>query len=72
MKKSILIASLLFIGLASCKKAYVCECVNTYKPTGEEFHLSFGVTANRKSIAEKACKVNEDESLLYKNVCELK
>lgn len=52
MKKILLIAGVICLGMSSCKKDYTCECTTAY-PSGSQT-VSFTVNAKKKD-ADAAC-----------------
>lgn len=63
MKKILLVGALAFIGLASCKKDYTCECKDS---TGAV--VSSSTVTGTKKAAKAACEGN----VLVSSGCELK
>jgi hypothetical protein len=60
MKKlSVLAIAFTVIGLASCKKAYTCECVTTYT-SGETLTSTREISKTSKKNAEAICGSGKD------------
>jgi len=71
MKKAVILLALF---ASSCVKNYTCECVKTYKPTGEtqtETHTIEG-TKGQKPYVVEMCEGLSYDNAITQEVCKLK
>lgn len=69
MKKTLLIAALAGLLMASCKKDYVCECVYSGSVSGT---VSESLTKMKKKDAQEKCDSYDVNEPTYKAECSIK